>query len=239
MPTTPSFRIRRLWRVLLGVGLAFLVYWWIAYPDHSWRQRMTIEVEIAGQMVSGSSVVEVVWHNNHFNSRFATAPAWRQEIRGEAPIVVLPDGRMIFALLSAPDDTEYTSNIAGRVLFQKRGRVWGGNEFTTIENSNETLVLSPDEYPFLVTFTDISDPATVKKLDPQDLAATFGPGVEIKRVTLRITNETATEGRVEEALAWWCDLRAARARLSRRTGPISDTELSNNLGTGSFKVGDC
>lgn len=107
------------------------------------------------------------------------------------------------------------------------------------ETLRETREVPRNRYPLLVTFTDINDPTTVQRVDPKDLAATFGPGVSLKRITLEITDEKVTEGRVEAMLTWWCTLRKARSRLNGKTGPISDNELSNTLGTGAFRVGDC
>jgi hypothetical protein len=189
-------------RIVLAMIFAALAYWWIAYPDYSWRQKMTIEVEAAGQIFTGSSVAEVVSRNNYFNARYATAPPWRQEIRGEAPFVTLPDGRTIFALLSSANDLEYTGNIAGRSLLNRQGRVWGHDELKAIVRSDEVMVLPAENYPLLVTFTDINDPTSVRRVDPGNLAATFGPGVSLKQITLEITDDAATTGPIESLLPW-------------------------------------
>ena len=61
-------------------------------------------------------------------------------------------------------------------------------------------------YPLLVTFTDIIDPTTVKVVDPDNLAETFGPGASLKRITLEITDEPVTEGKIESVLGWWNNL---------------------------------
>lgn len=63
-------------------------------------------------------------------------------------------------------------------------------------------------YPLLVTFDDISDPASVRRISPGDLAASFGPGFRLNAITLSITDEPVTEGRVKDVLGWWLDLRA-------------------------------
>ena len=54
----------------------------------------------------------------------------------------------------------------------------------------------------LVTFGDINVPASVKLVDPKNLAASFGPGYRLKDMTLEITDEAMTEGRVESVLTW-------------------------------------
>ena len=57
----------------------------------------------------------------------------------------------------------------------------------------------------LVTFNDITNPTTVRRVDPYDLASVFGPGYVLKAITLEITDEKVTEGRVESVLAWLHD----------------------------------
>lgn len=70
--------------------------------------------------------------------------------------------------------------------------------------------LASKDYPLLVTFTDITDPTTVNQVDPTNLAATFGPGVSLKRITLQITDEPVTEGKIESVLGWLDDLKKYR-----------------------------
>jgi hypothetical protein len=59
-------------------------------------------------------------------------------------------------------------------------------------------------YPMLVTFGDLDDPTSVEEVDPDDLAATFGGDVSLKRITVRITDGPVTGG-IEERLAWLAD----------------------------------
>ncbi|MCV3238603.1 hypothetical protein [Mesorhizobium sp. ZC-5] len=99
-------------------------------------------------------------------------------------------------------------------------------------------VLPREAYPLLVTFTNIADPNTVMRVDPDDLAATFGLGVSLKRITLETTDSEVTS-KAAKALPWICSLLEKRARLNGKTGPISDNELSNNLGAGHFRTEKC
>ncbi|MCA9423137.1 MAG: hypothetical protein KC592_19110 [Nitrospira sp.] len=62
------------------------------------------------------------------------------------------------------------------------------------------MTIPHDRYPLLVTFSDITDPKTVQQVDPTNQAATFGPGVVLKRITLEITDEPVTEGKIEQIL---------------------------------------
>lgn len=62
--------------------------------------------------------------------------------------------------------------------------------------------VAPKDNPLLVTFTNITNPTTVQRVDPDNLAATCGPGVSLKRITLEITDELVTEGKIESVLGW-------------------------------------
>ena len=70
---------------------------------------------------------------------------------------------------------------------------------------NVPVSLPADGLPILVTFGDITDPTSVQRVDPTDLAASFGPSVDLKAVTLEITDEPVTMGQIER-LPFWSDL---------------------------------
>lgn len=56
-------------------------------------------------------------------------------------------------------------------------------------------------YPMLVTFADEADPRSVTLVDPDDLAASFGEGVSLKRLTAELTDDEVTMG-IEKRLIW-------------------------------------
>ena len=207
----------------------------IGAPHYSWHQKMTVEVEAGGQNYAGSSVVAMAVKGIPESLQLRTAR--KLSLRGEAVMVELPEERYLFALLT------YNAFLTGKVFHDTVGGVVSQPEkgwARDIRHVRETRELDPQDYPLLVTFTDITDPKTVKQVDPDNLVATFGPGVSLKRITLEITDEPVTEGKIEGVLGWWCDLRKKRARLNGSTSiGIADNELSNNLGTGSFRIGDC
>lgn len=45
----------------------------------------------------------------------------------------------------------------------------------------------------LVTFRDVAVPASVERVDPQNLPARFGPGYSIKAITVELTDHHLTE----------------------------------------------
>jgi hypothetical protein len=101
-----------------------------------------------------------------------------------------------------------------------------------------TREIPRDDYPMLVTFGDIDDPTSVQRVDPENLAATFGAGVRLKRITLTITDDPLTE-KIEGVLGWYSEYWNNSYRLAgeRRIANRNSLEdLPGTLGPGSFKV---
>lgn len=78
--------------------------------------------------------------------------------------------------------------------------------------------------PTLVRFGDIADPTTVAKVDPEDLAASFGTGVKLRRITVQLTDDPVTTG-IEKRLAWIDHLEKYRKRPDNRFSSILPSEI--------------
>jgi len=61
--------------------------------------------------------------------------------------------------------------------------------------------IPPKKYPLLVTFADVSNPATVKLVDPRNLDI-IGVDYKLKQITLEITDEPVTREKVQGVLPW-------------------------------------
>ena len=209
----------------LGMGLTSCAY--------TWHQKVTVEVEVDGQTYANSSVVgmSVTRHPDFL----PIEGSYDTELRGEAVVVNLPEHRYLFALLKGQEF------IARKVFHDKlAGTISGDGWLEILSNLRETREITRKDFPLLVTFTDNSDPKSVQKVDPDNLASTFGPEVDLKRITLEITDEDVTEGKIEKVLGWLCTFSRNGARLNGSTSvAIMDNKLSNNLGPGYFKTEKC
>jgi hypothetical protein len=201
--------------------------WWNASVVREWRQKTTIEVETPTGLIVGSSVTEgkVSWFRGFNQMMSASALSARE--RGEAAFVEVAPGKYLFALsLGLALDRAY-----------KVFRVSEKEDFETftarVADIRETRPVPPSLYPQFVTFTDISDPASVKLVDPSNLAAAFGPGFALKGMTLEITDEKVTEGAVERVLTW-------EKSLIGSIGKDMDlpyNHILNQINDGSFATG--
>ncbi|MFO1203349.1 MAG: hypothetical protein U1E58_12005 [Tabrizicola sp.] len=191
-------------KVLVGaVVVAALVWGVVSHGRYGWRQKLTVTVETPAGEVSGSSVSAVSWRKQWFRW---DGMGWTYDLSGEAVVVEVAPGRFLFALLKGAGTTEYMGSVAAASISEREGRVIDGALFAEVEGKRGraagVIPVPEAQYPMLVTFGDIADPASVRLVDPGDLAAAFGPGVRLKAVTLEVTDEAVTEGVVEGVLGW-------------------------------------
>ena len=175
-----------------------------SFPDHVWNQKTTLTVETPNGPVSGSGVIEVTaWFYDPPDPM--TGREVHYEYRGEAAAVEVLPGQWLFALIGNPAEMIYhaSPDALGGIDRGDRG-AW----LAAIPDHEGAVTLTGRTLPRLVTFADIDDPASVALVDPENLAASFGPGVRLTSVTLEVTEEPVTEGRVEEVLDWWLTLRS-------------------------------
>lgn len=175
------------------------------HDRHEWNQKLTVVVETPQGERSGSSVIGI-------EALFYWWPMGGNEVRyrhaGEATVVEVSPGRYLFALLNGTQAERFYWAARDRFKGMERRR-WLGQ----IPRQTEPVTLTGASAPMLVTFDRINDPKTVRRVDPADLAATFGPGYAIKTITLEITNEPVTVGRMESTLPWLEEVGRERATL--------------------------
>ncbi|MDP3197303.1 hypothetical protein [Tabrizicola sp.] len=226
--------------LVVAAVVAALTWVVVSQGRYSWHQKLTITVETPAGELSASAVSAVSWRKHWIRW---DGMGWSWDLTGEAVVIEVMPGRYLFALLKGAGTTEYMGSVAAASIAGREGRVLDQALFSEVHyrsNRARGVIMVPEyQYPMLVTFDDITNPETVQEVNPEDLAAVFGEGVRLKAVTLEITEEAVTEGRVEGVLGWMCSYKSPYRRLSGKSGAIADNELSNNLGPGSFSIGEC
>jgi hypothetical protein len=164
------------------------------------RYRMTVEVETPQGLRTGSSVREVTAY-----SPWVINPSSRThfDLSGEAVAVDLPDGRVLFALLTGADGVDYAALLPGyhmgwlspEGIAQGPVPLWP-NTLSTVSRARGAAAA-----PMLVTFGNLRDPMSVTEVDPANLSAQFGEGVRLRRITVQVTDDDVTEG-IERRLVW-------------------------------------
>jgi hypothetical protein len=195
----------------------------------SWNQRLTLVVETPQGEVSGSSVTRV--SVTYFAG--GEAISGREvgyDLTGEAAVVEVLPGRYLFALIGGSEEL-FAAAAKERFKGMRRGE-W----LFAIPGQTEPVTLTGDLIPMLVAFDDITKPETVREVDPADLAAVFGEGVRLKAVTLEITEEAVTEGRVEGVLGWLDDVWPTQLDGRRIETLDAKNRFANSLSANSFST---
>lgn len=82
-------------------------------------------------------------------------------------------------------------------------------------------------------FRDVGNPHTVEEVNPDNLAASFGPGVHLKALTVQLTGEPVTLG-IRDRLPWLNDTSIGfyKAKIDPATGrelSVSVTGVEHKL----------
>ncbi len=220
--------------LLVGLGLGLSGCWGNTYTYH---QKLTVVVSTPAGVKSGSAVTEVT--ANVGQQSYLSPANVGYRVRGEAAVVDLGNGKYLFALLSSGGEktaTEYWAMLA----FYKRvmDEYPSGSEermnmfYTALLGMRDSQNVMPDKYPLLVTFSDINDPKSVKEVKPGKLADVFGAGFALQAITLEITDEAVTDGKVASSLGWLASLQGRvkpiHEPIPKNYKPLPEEELYSN-----------
>jgi hypothetical protein len=169
----------------------------LGFRKWEWQQKLVLEVETPRGTVTGGGVVKVTVGSTPEGMPFEGGGGMGSDVEGEASFVEVTPGRYLFALLSGGGEAQ----LARSVFFGDSGRN-NTERNDWLQDFKGSAAVSRSNYPRFATFTDISDPTTVRRVDPDDLAASFGTGYALKSVMLEITDEPVTKGEVAEVLGW-------------------------------------
>ena len=190
--------------VLAGGTAALLSGCGLIWPSDRLRHRITVEVGTRYGLRTGSSVVETEVRKG---KSWGDASGTSFQLKGEAAAVDLSGGRTLFALLRSADATQ--GDAAGyqtRLLYEALRAIGPSGPAGDVshmdvmqvraaaQDAQVKLDLPVKLYPMLVMFGDINDPKSVQKIEPGNLAASFGPGVRLNRIVLEVTRDDVTSG---------------------------------------------
>jgi hypothetical protein len=187
--------------ILAAFAIGAVMWWKITYPTYAWNQKLTVTVSTPQGEVSGSSVVAVSWAKNFFSGGWGGA-LFHLTMRGDATTVDLGGGQFLFAVLGYHGSKQCTGLIALKLLGDEK-LYWSTDSFKRAQaaRGRGPITLPQQLYPVFLRFRDIKDWATVERVDPDDLAKSFGSGVRLVRVTIEITDDPVTRG-IRNVLPW-------------------------------------
>jgi hypothetical protein len=147
----------------------------------SWHQRLTVAVETPAGEVSGSAVTEVTFVDYSGPMALPEASGPRGTVRGEAVAVEVLPGKWLFALLDGAENPEgaakswsFATYAPKRDANNMSRNFWDRVADIHDQPYDTPVPIPPESWPLMVTFDDITKPETVRRVDPDDLDATFG-----------------------------------------------------------------
>lgn len=221
------FGIGACWFLLAGAGLVGC-----AGRPKALRYRLSIEVDSPEGLRTGSAVLETLFNPG---SRFEYGASARTY--GQAPFLDLGGGRYLFSVLSDPFGQRTMYETVLQVLRDPDTQPpLADPDASSFDQANETKAsgtVRPKDYPMLVTFSDVEDPKTVAQVDPANLAASFGAGYALRRMTLDVVD-------MDEPLTSGFELRfkaiasADRPFRARTVGALRTSDPAGSLQSGYF-----
>lgn len=174
----------------------------VELSSETYQFSLTVEIDTPDGVHSGSGVYEV-WARN--KTALLSDEAKRDwGVRGQAVAVDLSNGRTVFALLSTQAKHGDLAGLSMTALDPMFGNdmVASARRISSGQGVSHPVEISRDDYPIFVTFRDIDNPASVERINADDLAASFGTGYTIRRVVVHTTDDPVTTG-IEQRFEWW------------------------------------
>jgi hypothetical protein len=216
--------------LLIGGTIAWVKF--VAYPDYSYRYRLTLSIEADGEVHTGSSVIEVVWNGG---IPFGDVGSYVESRRGQATFIDLGKRGAVVAVLLAPSHVERGIAVwpEGVDVVWLASRAFGatlGTEALPLQERLARLTrltgrrdLTLDNMPRLIWFSDITDPKTARVIYPAELPKLFGAGARIAEAFVEITRDPIVID-IDKRLPWYRDL-AARQKSTGITGQPFEFQL--------------
>jgi hypothetical protein len=208
---------------------------------NSIRYRLTLEVETPEGTKTGSGVIEhMARYNDGFFRGLGAGAGLAVGTRGEAVIVDLGARGLLLCLLTRDQARAGSSD---ELLLPEifPFAQWGGSNenysayLGRLESRKPVANAPLQNLPMLARLRDPKDPATAERVDPTNLAATFGAGVRLVRVTAQITDDPLAPPAIENKLPW---IRTLHGSIAHALGLKREyMDALNQINNASFRQG--
>jgi hypothetical protein len=170
--------------------VALIALYKLSYPTYSCRYRMTVNVEVDGQLRSGSSVIEYsITKQMQF---LPTVNPQAHAAEGQAVFVDLGGQRSLIALLRSGRYAE-DFNFPLRVV-PAHFRLTTDRQLASLSSLRGKWDLAEKDLPTLATLSDPNDSATLRIVRPDELEQIFGRNIRWRGVTIEMTTDPVTRG---------------------------------------------
>ncbi len=191
-------------KILLLILIVVLFSSYDYLKGYTWYYRITIEVETPEGIKTGSTVRRVVARLNTLKL-FPQENDFVHHITGEAVVVDLGERGVLFALIDLESYLDIYNAIPSDLPYKS---IKHFRYYDALPSGTHGIL--EKEKPTLVTFDNLEDPKTFKKLEYGELESTLGKGVKINQILIELTDDPYTIRTVDKYLSrefWdtYCD----------------------------------
>lgn len=145
------------------------------------RFRLTVEIDTPDGPRRGSGVLQSAWTRKA--GWIPQTGGALSSLRGDAVFVDLGQGRNVIAILGfGPTGGDYGIESLAARAFGRDQPLW----FVDAPNWTGAAELKLSDVPTLVTFGNLSDPATARVVQPEAFEQAFGSGFRFRRATVEM-----------------------------------------------------
>lgn len=163
----------------------------LKYPTDTYRYRMTVNVDVGGEVRSRSSVIEVTV--TRVPQITTEVGPFERSARGQAVFIELPAGKNIVALLASGAVGErrgFPSDVIPHVFQVKKVE-----DLPKLTGRRE---LAPDQMPTLITVADPADAKTAQVVTLSSVNSLLG--VQLRSISVEMTTDPVPAPDIESHL---------------------------------------
>jgi len=186
---------------LVALGVGAILACCVAYPTYTHRYRLTVEVDVDGQVTSGSSVIETHWTAQP--AGLVGGKPFSVRVFGEAVYVDLGSRGPLIVTLFGDNIRERasTSRSAHELALVAFGLRRDHAGLDALQRRRGRVELPIEALPLLITFTDVRDPRTIRAFTPAEVPSVFGPDVQLRSASVELTDAPMSRS-LADALPW-------------------------------------
>jgi hypothetical protein len=218
---------------IAAVIAAPVILYKLAYPDYRYRYRLTLAIETDGTVHTGSSVIEITWHGQPY---VPGAGSYFPHVGGQAVVVDLGSRGAVIAALSSGGNSQDPLGAKDALSLVPRafGVVGGDQALPQLTRLSGRRDLMTDNMPRLFWISDVSDSKTIRRIKPEEIPATLGPGARLVTAQVEITRDPVVID-IDKKLPWFADL-AKRQRQCGVTGQPNEFQLVYSIFVGTASI---
>jgi hypothetical protein len=228
--------------VAAAACLAAIVAWyWQSFPIYAHRYRLTVAVEVDGEVHTGSSVIEIRYHDRprRLAELFLAGRRFSLSVHGQAVLVELGTRGALVAVLRPSSDREAVPAnwLALEALGPRVVRMPddgclmtadGCFEFSRLQGRAD---LRRDNLPQFIWLKDIADPSTAQPVKPADFARVIGGEAGLASAQVEITRDPIVID-IDKKLPWYNSLEHSQRSLWAATRVSEEFQLADDMFVG-------